>query len=173
MEDIGKGKGKYYTVNVPLKQGVGGGLFLDLFERVLDGVVDAYEPDCIVLQCGCDGIGGDPLGGWNLDILTIGKCVKKVVDLKLPLILLGGGGYVPTNVARAWAYCTLIALGIEPPLEIPEHEHWPLYQPGFDLLLPQFNVKDCNLENNYISNLLGQLTKNIEQLKFRTKSINK
>lgn len=31
----------------------------------------------------------------------------------VPLMLLGGGGYTPRNVARCWAYETSLAVGME------------------------------------------------------------
>lgn len=31
----------------------------------------------------------------------------------VPLMLLGGGGYTPCNVARCWAYETGLAVGME------------------------------------------------------------
>ena len=47
-------------------------------------------------------------------------------SLGIPLIMFGGGGYTPRNVARAWAYETAIAIGQQKniPVEIPAHTPW-------------------------------------------------
>lgn len=34
-------------------------------------------------------------------------------DYDLPLMLLGGGGYTPRNVARCWTYETSLAVNVE------------------------------------------------------------
>ena len=57
----------------------------------MDRVKEAFQPKVAVCQCGADGIAGDPLGGFNLTNSGFVKCVKYVVDWKLPLLILGGG----------------------------------------------------------------------------------
>merc|ERR1712205_132263 len=59
-----------------------------------------------VLQCGCDSLGGDRLGCFNLSIKGHGDCVNFIKSYKLPLLILGGGGYTIRNVARCWTYET-------------------------------------------------------------------
>jgi len=42
----------------------------------------------------------DPLGGFNLTLEGVGKCIYKILESKLPTMFLGGGGYNPPNAAR-------------------------------------------------------------------------
>ncbi|GLD61862.1 histone deacetylase 3 isoform X2 [Lates japonicus] len=74
---------------------------------IIKRVVDFYQPTCIVLQqCGADSLGCDRLGCFNLSIRGHGECVELVKSFKIPLLVLGGGGYTVRNVARCWTYET-------------------------------------------------------------------
>jgi histone deacetylase 1/2 len=44
-----------------------------------------------------------------------GACVKFFRDCDIPLMLVGGGGYTPKNVARCWTYETAIAIDKDVP----------------------------------------------------------
>ena len=66
MTDVGKGNGKYYSVNLPLREGIDDESYAQLFQPVIKGVVEYFEPNAIVLQCGADSLAGDRLGCFNL-----------------------------------------------------------------------------------------------------------
>lgn len=42
-----------------------------------------------------------------------GACAQYFRDRHVPLMMLGGGGYTPRNVARCWTYETSIAVNME------------------------------------------------------------
>uniref|UniRef100_A0A3P9A321 Histone deacetylase n=1 Tax=Esox lucius TaxID=8010 RepID=A0A3P9A321_ESOLU len=77
--------------------------YRQLFQPVIKQVVDFYQPTCIVLQCGADSLGCDRLGCFNLSIRGHGECVEFVKSFRIPLLVLGGGGYTVRNVQ---AFCT-------------------------------------------------------------------
>jgi len=57
-------------------------------------VLDVYRPEVIVTQCGADSLYGDPIDSQNPFNLTLNgycKCIKSIVDTKIPTIFLGGG----------------------------------------------------------------------------------
>ena len=124
--------GRNHTINVPLNDGVTDSDYEELFSYVIGAVNKTYDPSVIVLQCGADSLGHDRLGCFNLNIKGHGECVaycqKYCVDQKKPLLVLGGGGYTPRNVARAWAHETSLCLGaadqIDPslPEDMPHRE---------------------------------------------------
>ena len=66
------------------------------------------DPKAIVLQCGADSLAGDRLGVFNLSVEAHGKCVTFLKAFNLPMLVLGGGGYVIRNVARCWAHETAL-----------------------------------------------------------------
>ena len=51
----------------------------------------------------------------------------------LPLLLLGGGGYVPADAARAWTVLTAQVADVPLDPSIPEHDFYPTYSPSFRL----------------------------------------
>ncbi|SPN96966.1 probable histone deacetylase HosA [Cephalotrichum gorgonifer] len=115
--------GAHYAFNVPLNDGVTDEQYLALFKSVISKLVETFRPSAICLQCGADSLAGDRLGRFNLQVQGHGACVEYVKSLGLPLLLVGGGGYTPRNVARAWAFETSIAIGADKKIDpiIPEH----------------------------------------------------
>lgn len=65
---MGAGAGKYYAVNFPLRDGIDDMTYKNIFEPVIQHVVDWYKPGAIVLQCGADSLSGDKLGCFNLSM---------------------------------------------------------------------------------------------------------
>ena len=64
--EIGSGPGRYYSVNVPLREGMDDDSYRLIFRPTLASVVQHYQPACIVLQCGADSLAEDRLGSFNL-----------------------------------------------------------------------------------------------------------
>ena len=82
---------------------------------------------------------GDRLGCWNLTIKGHAECIDYVKGFGVPLMLLGGGGYTPRNVARCWAWETGVALGKTDNLddELPFNDYYEFFKPeGYKLHLP-------------------------------------
>ena len=132
--ELGVDRGKFYSVNVPLREGIDDDNFAQIFKPVIEKVVQFYQPSCVVLQCGADSLAGDRLGCFNLSIKGHGECVKLVKQLNLPLLVLGGGGYTIRNVARCWAYETALILNEDINPVIPTNEYYDFYAPEYSLL---------------------------------------
>ncbi|CAJ0876693.1 7480_t:CDS:10 [Entrophospora sp. SA101] len=113
VNDVGIGKGKYYAVNFPLREGVDDETYKFVFEPVVEYVIGWYQPSVIVLQCGADSLSGDRLGCFNLSSKGHAHCVRFVKKFNIPMLILGGGGYTIRNVSRAWAYETGVVVGQE------------------------------------------------------------
>ncbi|VDO15269.1 unnamed protein product [Rodentolepis nana] len=145
MYEVGAESGKYYSVNVPLKEGIDDDMYFSTFKSVITEVVQFYRPTAIVLQCGADSLGCDRLGVFNLSIRGHGRCVRCVRALGIPTLVLGGGGYTVRNVARCWAYETAVLLDREDNIsdELPYSEYIEYFAPDYTLH-PDLNTK---LEN--------------------------
>jgi len=102
-------------VNVPLSEGIDDEAYSSIFQPVMDGIMNNFKPNVIVLQCGADSISGDRLGCFNLSVKGHGSCVEYIKKFGLPILVLGGGGYTLRNVARAWTYETGLILNEEVP----------------------------------------------------------
>lgn len=108
------------VVNIPVPAGFNDTEFQFVLENAILPTVDACAPAALVLQCGVDGLADDPLSKLSL---TNGAYWQAVADL-LPLaprrIVLGGGGYNPYAVARAWAGVWAVIDGREIPDQLPD-----------------------------------------------------
>ena len=115
--------GAHHALNVPLHDGIDDQQYEALFKDVIGPCCDIYQPSAIVIQCGADSLGGDRLGCFNLNVEAHGACVEYVKSKGVPLLVLGGGGYTPRNVAKAWAYETSICIGAHKTIhpELPAH----------------------------------------------------
>lgn len=148
ITDIGVGKGKNYSLNFPLFDGIDDASFEKVFQEVIQKVMDHYQPNAIVLQCGADSLSGDRLGCFNLSIKGHGACVDFVKKLNVPLLVLGGGGYTVRNVARCWAYETSVILDQKLPDEIPYNEYNEYYGPDFNLHITPSNMENLNTQRH-------------------------
>lgn len=137
LDDNGSKDGKYFSLNVPLQDGIDDDMYLTIFKTVIDDTVTAYRPSAIVLQCGADSLGCDRLGAFNLSIAAHGECVNFVRKYNVPLLILGGGGYTIKNVSRCWTYETAVLVGAAIPDELPvtvydaffQDSQWKLHPP--------------------------------------------
>ena len=59
LRDIGAGRGKYYSLNFPLRDGIDDMSYEGIFVPVMSRVMELYQPSAIVLQCGADSLSGD------------------------------------------------------------------------------------------------------------------
>ncbi|KAG8341714.1 histone deacetylase [Trypanosoma vivax] len=114
--DIGVGKGRHFTMNLAIWDGVDDFFYTTIFERALSSIASRFVPEVVVLQCGADSLAGDRLGHFNLSSWGHGKCLEEVKKLGLPMLVVGGGGYTLKNVAKLWAYETSILCGRRLPL---------------------------------------------------------
>ena len=145
INSVGEGKGKYYSLNVPLKVGIDDDTYHELFKAIMDEVMAKYRPGAVVLQLGADSIAYDVLGRLNLSLKGHGECVKKMMSYGVPLMLLGGGGYTVHNVARLWAYETGLVVNEELEGYIPKTDRfYEAYQPDSKL---HFQVKPGKNKN--------------------------
>jgi len=163
LKDMGAGKGKYYAVNFPLRDGIDDEAYEMIFQPVMAKVMEMYQPSAIVLQCGADSLSGDRLGCFNLTLKGHGKCVEFMKKYNLPLLLLGGGGYTIRNVARCWTYETSQALGVDIANELPYNDYFEYYGPDFKLHISPSNMANQNTPE-YLDKIKTRLFENLRML---------
>ena len=89
--DVGYGKGRQYSLNVPLRDGIDDATYETLFKPVMRRVMEAYDPGAVVFQSGADSLSGDRLGCFNLSIQGHAECLKFIRSFGKPMLVLGGG----------------------------------------------------------------------------------
>lgn len=164
MYEIGAESGRYYSVNVPLKEGIDDQSYFQTFKPVIQSVMEFYQPTCIVLQCGADSLAGDRLGCFALSTRGHGECVKFVKDLQVPVLVLGGGGYTVRNVSRCWTYETSLLLDENIGSDIPYNEYLEYFAPDFTLH-PEIATKQDNANSKqYLETIVKAVTENLKCL---------
>ncbi|KAF9229565.1 histone deacetylase complex catalytic component RPD3 [Gyrodon lividus] len=164
LRDTGIGKGKHYSLNFPLRDGISDENYKSVFEPIIRQVMKSYDPSAIVLQCGTDSLSGDKLGCLNLSMRGHANCVKFVKSFNKPLLLLGGGGYTMRNVSRAWAFETGLAAGVELGPEIPVNEYYEYFGPDYELDVKSSNTEDMNTPE-YLERVKNIVMENLRSLK--------
>lgn len=164
VKDVGAREGKYYAINVPLKDGIDDGSFTRMFKLIISKVVEFYQPGAIVLQCGADSLAGDRLGCFNLSIEGHAECVRFVKKLNLPLLVTGGGGYTKENVARCWAVETGALLDTELPNEIPDNDYIKYFKPECTLKINPGNHMENLNSKTYLNYIRGQVLENLRSI---------
>ena len=101
--EIGRGAGTGYAVNVPLMPGADDYEY-DLFrEEILAPLSEGFSPDVVVTEIGVDSLRDDPLTFLDWTLAGLGRFLDWVASSGLPWLALGGGGYRRWNVIRGWS----------------------------------------------------------------------
>ncbi|CAI7618654.1 unnamed protein product [Penicillium manginii] len=161
LEDTGPSHplnpGAHHSINVPLND-------------VIGACVENYRPGAIVLQCGADSLGCDRLGCFNLNVRAHGACVAFTKTFGLPLLVVGGGGYTPRNVSRAWAHETSILIDADQVIDstIPEsvafRNH---FGPDYSLFPPLSEIRRLENKNSrpYLEGLVEAVHEQLRYIK--------
>nr|WCZ58515.1 histone deacetylase 1 [Andalucia godoyi] len=163
IRDVGAGRGKNYSVNFPLRDGIDDWNYQNIFRPVIDWIMEFYRPGAVVLQCGADSLAGDRLGCFNLTLKGHADCVQYVKKFGLPTLVLGGGGYTVRNVARCWTYETAVLLGRDIPDELPYNDFFEYFGPDFRLHLTPSNMENLNTPD-YLDRLKQRIYENMRSL---------
>ncbi|TVU08005.1 hypothetical protein EJB05_41387 [Eragrostis curvula] len=164
IRDIGYSKGKYYSLNVPLDDGIDDESYQSLFKPIMGKVMEVFRPGAVVLQCGADSLSGDRLGCFNLSIKGHAECVRFMRSFNVPLLLLGGGGYTIRNVARCWCYETGVALGHELTDKMPPNEYYEYFGPDYTLHVAPSNMENKNTRHQ-LDDIRSKLLDNLSKLR--------
>ncbi|MEW6475783.1 MAG: acetoin utilization protein AcuC [Actinomycetota bacterium] len=108
IEELGSGDATGTKVNVPLPPFTGDDLWLGAFTEVVPPLVEAWAPDVLVTQLGCDTHQHDPLAQLHLTTAAYRRTAAILHDLAHRAaggrwLATGGGGYQWARVVpRAW-----------------------------------------------------------------------
>jgi len=119
VNEIGRGAGEGYSVNIPLQMGTYDEAYLYAFHEIVPPLLKAYKPEIIVNQFGVDSHYEDPLVGLSLTTKAYIEIAKTLHGLAHELtggkyVITGGGGYEPKNVSRCWAVMFITVSEAEP-----------------------------------------------------------
>ncbi|TXT08966.1 hypothetical protein VHUM_02440 [Vanrija humicola] len=139
-----------FSLSLPVAAYASCGTYARLWACV-ERVRAAYRPHYVVLQLGVDGLPRDPVGmygAWGVSGEGSSSwVVSKVMAWGVPTAVLGGGGYDSANAARAWALATAAVLrrdDVSPTTDVPDHEGFAAYAPGYTLEVEPSHIPDEN-----------------------------
>lgn len=105
--------------NLPVPAGFNDTEMRAVREALILPAVAAFAPDAIVLQCGADALLEDPQSKMTLSNRALWDVVASLAPLSPRYLVLGGGGYNPWSVGRAWTGVWATLNGIEMPERLP------------------------------------------------------
>ncbi|MGO4383114.1 acetoin utilization protein AcuC [Specibacter sp. RAF43] len=121
------------AVNVALPAGTSDAGWLRAFHAVVPALVQAFAPDIIVSQHGCDSHRDDELANLNTSVDAQREAALTIAGLAARLcgdrwIATGGGGYnIVSVVPRVWSHLMAVVAGGPVPLHTPVPEPWREY----------------------------------------------
>jgi acetoin utilization protein AcuC len=123
--ESGEGEARGYKVNVPLPPLTGNDCYLHAFDELVPPLLRAFKPEVIINQFGVDTHFDDPLAHLRLTMKAYGALASRMHSIAHEVcggkyIILGGGGYNPQNVARAWTIMFSTVTEIKIPNDIPQ-----------------------------------------------------
>ncbi|SUZ31061.1 Acetoin utilization protein AcuC [Roseibaca ekhonensis] len=98
LDDTGGGR----AVNLPVPRGFNDTEMTYVLHRLIQPLLEQFDPQAVVLQSGSDAILEDPLSRLALSNNAHAQVALALRDMSPRLIVLGGGGYNPWSVARCW-----------------------------------------------------------------------
>jgi acetoin utilization protein AcuC len=119
VEEIGRGAGRGYAVNLPFASYTDDEVYLWAFEEIVPPLVRRFQPDIVVSQLGVDTHYRDPLTHLCLTTSGYVATVTTIKKLAPRWLALGGGGYDIDVVARSWTLAYGIMSGQEFPDDLP------------------------------------------------------
>lgn len=99
--EIGEGKGKGFTYNVPLPAGTDDSSFIKIYKNILTDLIRNFFPNLIFVSAGYDLIKDDPLANLNVSLNGIREIVKSIQQFDIPTIFCLEGGYNLENLAKS------------------------------------------------------------------------
>jgi acetoin utilization protein AcuC len=104
--ETGRGEAEGMKLNLPLAPRAGDREFFAAWEKGL-AHLRRHKPDFLILQCGADGLAGDPLADLRYTPAVHARVARDLRALANELcggrlMAFGGGGYDLNNLAAAW-----------------------------------------------------------------------
>eukprot|EP01120_Amphizonella_sp_Union-15-10_P004073 TRINITY_DN1458_c0_g1_i2.p1 TRINITY_DN1458_c0_g1~~TRINITY_DN1458_c0_g1_i2.p1 ORF type:complete len:302 (+),score=63.60 TRINITY_DN1458_c0_g1_i2:510-1415(+) len=116
-EEIGVGKGKGFTVNMPWSfVACGDAEYVSAFERILLPIAREFKPDIVFISSGFDCAKGDPIGGMEVTPSGFAKMTELCLSISDGRVVMAlEGGYDLLSLSASAAFCVRVLLGEKAP----------------------------------------------------------
>lgn len=106
--------------NLPVPKGFNDTELQHLMDTAVLPIAAGVRAEALVICCGADCLAGDPLSTMVLSNVALWQAVDRLLELGLPTVVVGGGGYNPWTVTRYWAGLWGMISGQALPDELPQ-----------------------------------------------------
>ena len=118
-DEVGGGKGRGSTSNVPLPPGTPRETYRLRYEEALDQALERFRPDFVLVSSGFDVMAGDPLGGQLLEPEDLHHLASRLVERAQEVcggrvVALLEGGYHPQRTGLGAVAVLRGLAGVEP-----------------------------------------------------------
>ncbi|HEX17522.1 MAG TPA: histone deacetylase [Thermoplasmatales archaeon] len=93
IDEVGRGDGEGYTINLPLPRGAGERTVLEAMDEVFIPIAEQFKPDLILVSAGFDSHYQDMLGGLRLSAESFYRIICKLRSVQPRIICSLEGGY--------------------------------------------------------------------------------
>jgi acetoin utilization deacetylase AcuC-like enzyme len=123
-DEVGRGPGEGFNVNVELPPGAGDGAYVRAFDEVVAPIVDGFGPQLLLVACGQDANQFDPNGRQCVTMegfRQLGRAARELADRHCEgrIVLAQEGGYARSYSAFCLHGTLAGVLGAEPGLDDP------------------------------------------------------
>jgi acetoin utilization deacetylase AcuC-like enzyme len=122
LDEIGRGDGAGFTVNIPFPGGVGDAEYHEAFRTVIEPIALQYEPQLVLISAGFDAHRRDPLGGMAVTEAGFAALARSLLDVaeqaaagRCVAVLEGGYDLTATRDSAAAVLDALNGIASEPP----------------------------------------------------------
>jgi len=129
-QEQGVSDGLGFTVNFPLRSGIGDEVFVPLYQQLASRVIEQFEPDLLLVSAGFDAHWRDPLAGLRVSSQGFGEVVGSLrgvaQELEIPIVCVLEGGYDLTGLSESVlsSLAALLSQGSQGGETTPEFEHY-------------------------------------------------
>jgi len=118
IEQIGRGVGEGYNVNVPLPPQTGDETYLYALREVFVPLAQEFKPEIIVGNGGSDSHFADMLGSLGLTVQGFFRVSRMIAETAMKVcggrvVLMPGSGYNPAVLPQCWYALTAGVVGLE------------------------------------------------------------
>jgi acetoin utilization deacetylase AcuC-like enzyme len=81
LNEVGGGRGRGFTVNLPLPGGAGDAEYCRAYREIVEPIGRAFDPQLVLVSAGFDAYGGDPLAGMALTAQGYAELASVCLDV--------------------------------------------------------------------------------------------
>ena len=139
LGEVGEGRGRGYTVNLPMPAGLGDGEYVSTYREIVGAIGRAFDPELVLVSAGFDAHRADPLAGMAVTSSGFGALMDACLAVasgtaRGHLVAVLEGGYDGDAIAESTA--SVVARMLDRPVVVPAVAP----RPGFERLLDAYRT---------------------------------